>query len=69
MLIIKGSIALCKSPPIFPAVINNSSGAMIDPISEDLLTNLQQYASVGCERKDLKWRMNRPVPTARKERT
>ena len=58
-----------SSPPIFPAVINNSSGAMIDPISDDLRTKLQQYASVGCERKDLKWKMNRPVPTARKERT
>ena len=54
ILIIKGSKALCKSPPIFPAVINSNSGAMIVPISDALLTNLQQYANVGCESKDLK---------------
>jgi hypothetical protein len=42
---------------------------MIDPKSDDLRTKLQQYVSVGCERKDLKWRMNKLVPTARKDRT
>ena len=69
IFIIKGSNALCKSPPIFPAAINNSSGVMIDPMSDDLPIKLWQYASVGCERKDLKWKMNSPVPTARKDRT
>jgi len=43
MLIIKGSIELCKSPPIFPAVISSRSGATIEPVSDDLLTNFLQY--------------------------
>ena len=54
---------------MFPAVINSNSGAMMEPVSDDLLTNCLQYACVGFDSKDLKWKMNIPVPTARKDRT
>ena len=41
---------------------------MMEPVSDDLLTNCLQYACVGFESKELKWKMNMPVPTARKDR-
>ena len=53
---------------MFPAVINSNTGAMMEPVSDDLLTNCLQYACVGFESKELKWKMNMPVPTARKDR-
>lgn len=42
---------------------------MIEPYSDDLLTNMQQYKYVDGESRVLKWKMNRLVPNARKDKT
>ena len=54
---------------MFPAVISTSTGAIMEPVSDDLLTNCLQYVYVVGESKDRKWKMYKPVPTARKDRT
>ena len=41
---------------------------MIEPYSDDLLTNMQQYTYVDRESRVLKWKMNRLVPTNRKDK-
>ena len=42
---------------------------MMEPYSDDLLTNMQQYTYVDRESRVLKWKMNRLVPNARKDKT